>query len=165
MPNQKVIELLREVNKEVRLTCYCGSSASLCSNSVIYGGKEYGNGLAWVCNNFPACRGSVGCHKSGKPLGTIVDNKTKKIRIKLHSVIDPLWEGVQGNRQRKAERSAVYKWLSSILSIEPKDCHVGMFSYEQCVKALSIIESNPYSKRKINEDVCGNGISSKNNLH
>ena len=121
-----------------RPVCFCGSSSSLRSNALIYNGREYGNGKIWLCDRFPVCRGSVGTHPDGKPLGTIPDEETKKLRIKVHSVIDPLWRG------QKKNRGSVYGWLKRISG---KDYHNGEASKEDCLRILELIKENPYREK------------------
>src|SRR5687768_6513047 len=104
--------------------CYCGSTTSIKSNALIYNGREYGNGKIWLCDRFPECRGSVGTHPDGKPLGTIPDAETKKLRIQIHALIDPLWQNAQNERPKKRNRGSVYGWLRRITGGE-KDIHIG----------------------------------------
>src|SRR3990167_7573172 len=115
--------------------CFCGSSSSLRSNALIYNGKEYGNGKIWLCDRFPACRGSVGTHPDGKPLGIVPTEEVKKLRIKLHAVIDPLW------KDDKKKRGSVYGWLKRIMG---REIHMGETTKEDCLKILEAIEANPY---------------------
>lgn len=127
--------------------CFCGFPASLRSNSLLYNGKEYGNGKAWICNRFPVCRGSVGTHPDGKPLGTIPDPETKKLRIQVHALVDPHWKNrTDGTKQRN--RGSVYSWLRRIMDLPGEQVHIGMFSKEQCLQAIEAIKNNPYEERR-----------------
>lgn len=108
--------------------CFCGSTASLKSNSLLYG-KEYGNGKAWICDKFPVCRGSVGTHPDGAPLGTIANEETKEWRMKAHAVIDPLWKSGMYRRR------IVYGKLSKALG---KQIHIGESDKETCQKIIEI---------------------------
>lgn len=112
--------------------CYCGSTTSLRSNSLLYNGKEYGNGKAWICERFPACRGSVGTHPNGQPLGTIPDAETKKLRMDVHALIDPIW------KSGKLKRGQVYARLSKALG---KTYHTGETTAEDCKQLLELIPS------------------------
>lgn len=125
--------------------CHCGSATSLKSNALIYNGRTYGNGKVWLCDRFPACRGSVGTHPDGKPLGTIPDEETKKLRMKVHALIDPLWQD-RKDRSRKRNRGSVYGWLRRITGKSHDDCHVGMFTKEDCLRTIELIKQNPYLK-------------------
>lgn len=124
--------------------CYCGSETSLRSNALIYNGKEYGNGKVWLCNRFPACRGSVGTHPDGRPLGTIPDPETKKLRIQVHALIDPIWKNHPGHKKKK--RGSVYGWLKRITGGE-KEIHIGETTKEDCLRLIELIGANPYDER------------------
>lgn len=127
--------------------CFCGSGASLKPNSVIYNGRSYGNvPFAYVCDRFPACRGSVGVHPDGRPLGTIPDQETKRLRMAVHAVVDPLWKESANGRSKKRNRGSVYGWLRRILEMDRERCHVGMFTKEDCLLALDRIKKNPYRR-------------------
>lgn len=124
------------------VNCYCGSPAKKASNATIYG-REYGNGIAWICERFPACRGYVGAHPDGRPLGTIVDQETKKLRMKVHALIDPLWKNATNGRSRKRNRGSVYGWMRRIMELD-RPYHTGELSKEECLRALEVIPKNPY---------------------
>jgi hypothetical protein len=132
----------------IEVKCFCGSSASLKSNALIYNGKEYGNGKVWLCDRFPACRGSVGTHPDGRPLGTIPDEETKKLRIKVHALVDPLWKS-QG-----VPRGKVYGYLKRIMKSE-KEIHMGETTKEDCLKLMETIKNNPYEFRPPNQNILG----------
>lgn len=125
-----------------RVGCFCGSPASLVSNSVKYG-REYGNGKAWICDRFPKCDGYVGTHPDGSPLGRLADKETIQLRRQLHSTIDPLWQD-RTDRTVKKNRGSVYGWLRRIMGMTPDECHIGNFTADECRKALKQIELNPY---------------------
>lgn len=134
--------------KEYPVDCFCGSSASLGPNSVLYNGKTYGNGMAYICDRFPDCRGSVGVHPNGKPLGTIPDDRTKKLRRVLHGIIDPLWQNRPYQQRRKA-RGQVYGWLRKIMDMTAEECHIGNFDAQTCTQALLMIEAYPFNGKKV----------------
>ena len=121
--------------------CYCGSSSHLDTNAKIYNGKEYGNGKIWLCDRFPDCRGSVGTHPDGSPLGSICDPETKRLRMQVHDLIDPIWQN-DTTRSKKKARGSVYGWMSRITGVHPY--HTGNLTKEQCLVALEAIANNPY---------------------
>lgn len=132
--------------------CFCGSTTSLKSNALIYNGREYGNGKIWLCDRFPICRGSVGTHPDGKPLGTIPDAETKKLRIAVHAMVDCHWKRPDGSKDRKT-RGYVYGWLRRITGKSHDDCHIGMFTKEDCLKTMELIKQNPFEdRRKVEAD-------------
>lgn len=134
-------------SKAQTVICFCGSTAHIQSNSMIYG-REYGNGKAYICDRWPECDGAIGTDPQGKPLGTMCDGKTRKLRRKLHAIVDPLWRN-QDRPKRKA-RGSVYGWIQRITGMSPKECHIAMFDAEMCVKVLGLIARNPY---KYSEDL------------
>ena len=110
--------------------CFCGSTSSLRSNSILYDGKEYGNGKAWICDRFPGCRGSVGTHPDGTPLGTIADGPTRYLRALIHSIVDPLW------KEGPYSRGEVYAWLARIYG---KPVHMGKLDLNECMRLIKRI--------------------------
>lgn len=130
------------------MICFCGSPATLQPNSVIYSGRSFGNGFAYVCTRFPACRGSVGVHPDRKPLGTIPDAETKKLRIEVHAIVDPLWRAATNGRPKKRNRGSVYGWLRRVMNMTPDECHIGKFTKADCLRALEAIKANPYKQHE-----------------
>lgn len=125
--------------------CYCGSPSHLDTNDKIYNGRIFGNGRIWLCDRFPECRGSVGTHPDGRPLGSIADPETKKLRMEVHALIDPLWKNNTTVSKKKA-RGSVYGWMRRITGIE--NYHTGNLTKEQCRTALEAIKNNPYETRE-----------------
>jgi hypothetical protein len=111
--------------------CFCGANTVYQDSKSYYHGTSYG--MRYICERFPDCRGSVGAHPNGSPLGSVPDSVTSPLRIQCHSIIDPLWryEDLRG-KQRNEKRNSVYKWVGKIMGMDRKDCHVGMFSADQC---------------------------------
>lgn len=146
------------------LLCFCGSSAKLGNNSTIYG-KVFGHGKVYICSRFPKCRGYVGAHADGRPLGTIVNAETKALRMRVHALIDPLWREARNGRSRSRNRGSVYGWMRRIMDFKERPFHVGELSKAECLVALEMIEKNPYrpsveskgtNKGERHEEVMGN---------
>lgn len=127
------------MNKTVEIKCYCGAPARLADNSEYYG-RSYGNGRCWMCTRFPECDGYVGTHPDDSPLGTLVDNETKQLRMQIHRIIDPLWQNQ--DRPKHKARGSVYGWLKRITGLEAY--HTGSLSKEDCLLVLEKIKENPY---------------------
>jgi len=71
---------------------------NLTTGKVIYPHREDLHNLTIA--QCPVCYGYVGTHKkTKKPLGVIVSQEVKRERIKIHSIIDPLWK--DGRIKRK----------------------------------------------------------------
>jgi hypothetical protein len=135
--------------------CYCGAPARYADNAEYYG-RSYGNGKCWMCSRFPDCDGYVGTHPDGQPLGFLVDKETRRWRLQVHAQIDPLWQDpevwinrpqLSKNKAKRTARTQVYGWLRHLMKMSPYDCHVGMFTTEQCIEALEQIALHPYEER------------------
>lgn len=125
--------------------CFCGSECVYKDSKGLYA-KSYG--MRWICKRFPACRGSVGAHPDGKPLGSVPDEPTKKLRGQLHSIVDAVWSHKRTGRERHQARGSAYRWLSDITGWPIDICHIGMMNERQCLYALERTKTIPYEKRK-----------------
>jgi hypothetical protein len=102
---------------------YCNEKAKYYKDSSIVYWKNYGP--IWLCL---FCQAWVGCHPNGKPLGRLADADLRRIKIKVHEAFDPLWM----NRKR----NIAYNALAKVMNINRKDCHIGLFDTDQCLKAI-----------------------------
>lgn len=126
---------------------YCNAPAYLVTGDVIYPWRrDLAAKKFWKCT---ACVDSyVGCHPgTDKPLGRLADAKLRLAKSHAHAVFDPIWE-------RKMEREGIskgeargkgYAWLAGQLGIESKDCHIGMFDVETCIRVVTICR--PFNKK------------------
>ena len=106
--------------------------AIYCDTKIIYG---ISYGMCYYCK---PCNAYVGVHKgTNKPKGTLANEKLRKLRKQCHDKFDPYW------KNGKIKRASAYKRLSRALCIDAKNCHIGMFDEETCVKMLALF------KRKI----------------
>lgn len=81
----------------------------------------------------PSCKKFVGTHKGTTiPLGVIPNEEIKKIRIKIHSIIDPLWKGKQKSRTQ------IYNYISSKLGYQYHTANIR--SLEEGAKILKIVK-------------------------
>lgn len=121
----------------MRVICNeCGGEASLVTGEEVYPHRPDLYKLNfWKCK----CGAYVGCHKRRKgrndiPLGSPAGEEVRKLRNKVHSRFDPMWKlGI-------LPRSDAYSWFAALMGIEKEKCHVGMFTKEQCEKALEVLE-------------------------
>jgi hypothetical protein len=114
-------------------TCqYCNGNVRLVSNSVIYG-KEFGSGLAYVCES---CKASVGVHNDCvTPLGSLADDKTKAARVAAHAAFDKLWQG-----KGTGARDRAYAELAAYLGKDK--AHIDWLSADECQKVLEFANSH-----------------------
>ncbi len=111
----------------------------------------------WYCGD---CGAYCGCHKgTKKALGRPANAELRNARTQLHQKrLDPIWRDAAGSYDvhhqdriaRKiitnAARSRTYAFLAEKLGITVKDCHVAMFSLEQCRAAWTALFKVDYSQ-------------------
>lgn len=116
----------------------CGSSVSFTSNAVIYG-KVYGNGLVYICNNWPRCDSFVGAHFDATPLGTLADGKLRRLRGEAHRLFDELWKP-SDDGFKTIYRHEAYNYLANYMQIPVDQCHIGMFDAGQCIQVIEFMK-------------------------
>ena len=86
----------------------------------------------WKCDD---CGNYVGCHNNVgnkiKPLGCIPNDKIRKLRNKIHQIIDPIWKNQIMNRK------SIYKKISERLGYEYHTANLK--SVEECQKVIDIV--------------------------
>ncbi len=125
----------------------CGIKANLSNESGYW---------RWTCSK---CGAYVGCHKDSMdhlPLGILADPELRQWRMKIHNVFDMLWiyKMKKTMFSKHQSRRLAYQWLGKTLQMEANECHIALFTLEQCKKAYSVCL--PYarviaSKRTIEE--------------
>jgi len=105
----------------------CGKEASWVENKEKYG-RNYGK--SYMCYFCKDCDTYVGCHQNTRqPLGTMADPELRKLRMAVHSKIDPFW------RSGKYSRKTVYRTLSDELGYQ---FHTGESTKETCQQVLDL---------------------------
>jgi hypothetical protein len=95
------------------VTCgECGSPMSL---------RDSRYGKFWGCTRYPECRGTHGAHPNGLPLGIPADEKTKRLRMEVHAMLELQWQG-RTKRQKN--------WLLGICGRE----HIGEMDKDMLLK-------------------------------
>ena len=124
----------------------CGAVAKLCTGREVYANAGmFASALFWKC---PACTDShCGCQPhSDLPLGTPGDARTRAARQAAHLIFDPMWKSRAGLPLPplvvSARRSAAYVWLAAAMGIPVEECHIGLFDYNRCRQAMSVIAAN-----------------------
>ncbi len=84
--------------------------------------------MIYICRK---CDAYCGVHKGTDiALGRIANRELRELKKQAHSFFDIIWKnGVMG-------RSEAYRWLSGVLEIPFKECHIGMFNEDQCRSAI-----------------------------
>lgn len=135
--------MAKEVTPPKCATCDTNERVTLVSGALIYPNrKDLHRKAIWHCDT---CLGYVGCHpNSTVPLGYPADSQTRKARSQLHDGrLDPIWKRHKTKRARNEERNKVYAFLGKALNLLPGNCHVGMFTLEQCREAWKALAHYP----------------------
>lgn len=128
----RVVPFLFGVSMSKNPVCqYCGNVSSL-----VKGDKIYPHLPKLHHKNFyqcSPCDAYVGCHPdTDVPLGRLANAELRKYKLWTHGAFDKLW------KSGTMSRSEAYKMLAKKMGIDAKDCHIGMFTVEQCKQALAI---------------------------
>lgn len=106
---------------------YCGAGTNYVSTTSHYDNGTRYPGRILRCNNYPKCDSYVGCHvKSGYPKGSLANAELRAARQAAHAAFDTRW------KSRDQTRAGAYFWLSRVMDIDADNCHIGMFTIEQC---------------------------------
>ena len=126
---------------------YCSGEARLVFGDVIYPHRpDLFDKKFYYCK---PCDAWVGCHaRTEKPLGRLANKELRRFKQAAHAALDPLWQK-RHERKSKADpgykkgmaRGGAYKRLAKKMGIPIKECHIGMFTVEQCKQVIEICES------------------------
>lgn len=106
---------------------YCKKDALWTSNEVVYG-RRYGR--SWMCYYCPDCDAYVGCHNNtDKPLGTMANKALRTLRMKTHSLFDPLW------KTGKMRRREAYNYLFKNTGIR----HIAWSDEQECKVIITFL--------------------------
>lgn len=61
--------------------------------------------------------------------------RTRKARVIAHRVFDKLWNN--SYQRRKA-----YAWLAEKMGIHSRQCHISLFTYEQCHEVVRLVKTH-----------------------
>ena len=122
---------------------YCGRPAECVTGQELYPHRpDLSSKRFWRCT---PCGAYVGCHhKTTRPLGLLANAETRRLRQQAHACFDPLWNGATAIMSR----TKAYKWLRSELGLTETNCHIGMFTVEQCQAAIDAVAAR-FSQKKI----------------
>ena len=94
--------------------------------------------MMYICR---PCKATIGTHKDSKnnhPLGSLANEKLKKLRIRCHALIDPLW------KTKKMKRKEVYLLLFEKTGVK----HIGWAREKDCRRIIKYFEENYDTKIK-----------------
>ena len=146
---------------------YCNGTSVLATGEDIYPHREDLHDLNfWKC---PTCEDVyVGCHKAGAfvvkangdkiisdgtlPMGRLANAALRRAKSDTHVMFDAIWKRREYDKQtRFAKRRETYAWLAHKMNIAIDDCHIAMFTLEQCYEAMEHIRlytQNAVDRRK-----------------
>lgn len=121
---------------------YCGVETERVTGADIYPHRpDLAGKIIYRC--LP-CDAWVGCHPgTTQPLGRLANAELRAAKREAHQALDPLWRKkmrISGCAKGKA-RGLAYKWLADQLGIDPKGCHIGMFTVELCRRTVEVCEA------------------------
>lgn len=120
-------------NDRVVICPYCCFTAKLVSGDEIYPHrKDLYEKKFWLCKT---CNAYVGTHSNSKdhaPLGNLANKELRQIRLKAHSLFDPIW------KNKHESRKNAYTWLAREMRMDRNKCHIAMMSVDQCKKVIEI---------------------------
>ncbi len=135
----------------------CGTAARLTDGREIYPHRpDLADKPIWACT---ICEDTYcGCHPgTEEPLGTPADAGLREARMILHTRrLDPLWKNAAhtggygrldeaGEKAvRRAARVRVYRFLAARMGLTEEQCHVGLFTVEQCRAAWETLKGVTY---------------------
>lgn len=80
------------------------------------------------CYKFPNCSGTHGAHPNGAPMGIPGDRNTRKIRRRVHAVLNLAFPWSEPR-----ERERTYSWLK-----DHGFGHIGSMSAEECELVIDV---------------------------
>lgn len=129
------IDVRRDYLRRPLECSYCGQATAVWTGAQLYctAGLELSRKKFHVCD---PCKAWVGCHKDSArllPLGTVANLELRKLRSRVHALLDPLWQrGAMGRKE-------AYAWLAGRMGITAELAHVALFREPQCMAAILIL--------------------------
>ena len=117
----------------------CNSNrVGLTSNSVIYGEEKGKWPYVYYCDD---CTAVVACHPNTyDPMGYMAPSKIRRLRARLHKLLDPIW------KLNYLNRSDAYDWLARQLSLADRTCHISQLTQLQLETAIELL--TPHNKNE-----------------
>lgn len=120
----------------------CGKAAQVVTGKELYPHRED----LWNRNFYAClpCKMWVGVHPGTLiPLGSLASAELRFLRHRAHELFDKMWHTRRWSKRKKDRRKMrndAYLWLAEQMGIDDiAKCHIGMFTEEQCRKAIRIL--------------------------
>lgn len=125
---------------------YCDCSTEIKTGQSVYPHRQDLYELNfWVC---PNCGAYTGCHKKGArvsqnkgivisdgtlPLGVPANAVLRKLRMKAHSLFDPVW------KNGRIRRKEAYARMAAHLGIPRDECHISHFDERKIKRFIDAV--------------------------
>lgn len=111
---------------------YCGVKTYLTSFRYMKRTKKYQKGRNRLIYRCPNCGRFVNVHRgTAIAMGFPGDKELRLWRKYTHHIFDQLW-------LKRGNRKKAYTWLARNLGIDINECHIGMFTSEQCKLTIEL---------------------------
>lgn len=119
---------------------HCGSIAKKSTGKKIYPHRsDLWKKKMWKCPKCPDAY--VGCYPNSEiALGSCANAELRPLRSAAHLAFDQLWKSNGPNSKSSMTRSYAYVWLATHMRIDEKDCHISLFTVEQCQRVIQIMK-------------------------
>ena len=121
-----------------------------CGSPMILRSSRYGQ--FYGCTRFPDCRGAVGAHADGTPLGVAADGETRRARMLAHEKFDLLWKPDKRGR-RHMSRSHAYRWMRTMLGLTESTAHIAKMDGRTCARLTVLVDAflavNPDRRKRV----------------
>lgn len=85
------------------------------------------------CARYPECKGTLGAHKDGSPLGRPTDQAGREARKRAHAAFDQIW------KDKVLDRSKCYEWMQTAMGLPKSEAHIAMLTREQCERLIELV--------------------------
>jgi hypothetical protein len=124
---------------------YCGGPVHRVNATLVYGKDGEAYGQLYVCSFYPKCDAYVGVHKgTNRPKGTLANPALRLARRLAHEAFDATWKG-----KHRSVRSRAYAKLARQLKLDGSECHIGLFTLEQCARVVQLYRQKPPTGKMI----------------
>ena len=87
----------------------------------------------YSCTNWPRCKGSLPCDKSGAPRGEPRTREVQEWRVKAHKIFETLW------KDKHCSRSSAYAWFRRVMVLPPYQAHIFKQDVEGCQRLIAFV--------------------------